>query len=143
MHLDYTSGFFTNKSLITTANVIIATTAIGTFSYLFTAPRINLRASFSTASTYVTTGVLGVATAYLGARILTHTVTTGKYPLLSVQVFTFQSPSTLIGAAAAILAFLSIAHHFFNAFITESKTEVRAYFAVATITFLALYSMLI
>ena len=143
MHLDYISGFFTDKSLITTANIIITVVAIGTFSYLFTASRINLRANFSTASTYVTTGVLGVATAYFGARILTHTVTTSPYPILSTQVLTLQRPATIIGVATAILAFLSIAHHFFNAFITESKTEVRAYFAIATISFLALYSMLV
>ena len=143
MHLNYENGFFTDKSLITAANIIISATAIITFGYVFSTSRINLRASFSTGSTYVTTGVLGVATAFLGVRILSYTVTTSRYPLLSVAVLTFKSPATLIGILAAILAFLSIAHHFLNAFIVESKTETRAYFAIATVMFLALYSMMI
>ena len=69
-YLDYESGFFTDKSLITAANVILTVTVIGMFSYLFTASRIQLVASFSSATTYVTTGVLGVATAFLGAKVI-------------------------------------------------------------------------
>ena len=143
MHLDYESGFFSNKTLIAIANVIVTITVIGMFSYLFIAPRIKLRASFATSSTYVPTGLLGVATAFLGARIISHVSVTGRYPVLSVEVLTLQSPATLIGIITAILAFISIAHHFFNAFITESKTEIRAYFAIATIAFLSLYAILI
>ena len=143
LNLDYASGFFTDKALINAANIIITVTAVGAFSYMFLASRINLRPSFSTSATYVPTGILGVATAFIGARVLSHTIMTCKYPILSVEVMTLKSPATVVGIIVAILAFLSIAHHFFNAFIVESKAEIRAYFAIATITFLAFYAILI
>jgi hypothetical protein len=143
LHLDYASGFFDDKTLISIANAIITFTVIGAFSYMFSAARIKLRASFATSATYVPTGVLGVATAFLGAKILSHVASTSRYPLLSAETFSLKTPATLVGILAGILAFLSIAHHFLNAFITEGKAEIRAYFASATVTFLALYSMLI
>ena len=140
--LDYSSGFFTNKSLITTANIIITVTVLGMFSYLFVAPRISLIANFSTPETYVTTGVLGVATAFLGARILSYVSIVSSYSQRSDNMLFRKNIMTLICAVCAILAFASILHHFFNAFITESKTEVRAYFALATILFLGIYAMI-
>ena len=142
MSLDYSSGFFTNKSLITTANIIITVTVLGMFSYLFVAPRISLIANFSTPETYVTTGVLGVATAFLGARILSYVSIVSSYSQRSDNMLFRKNIMTLICAVCAILAFASILHHFFNAFITESKTEVRAYFALATILFLGIYAMI-
>ena len=141
-NLDYSTGFFTNKSLITTADIIITVTVLGMFSYLFVAPRISLIANFSTPETYVTTGVLGVATAFLGARIFSYVSIVSSYSQRSDNMLFRKNIMTLICAACAILAFASILHHFFNAFITESKTEVRAYFALATILFLGIYAMI-
>ena len=142
MSLDYSSGFFTNKSLITTANIIITVTVLGMFSYLFVAPRISLIANFSTPETYVTTGVLGVATTFLGVRIFSYVSIVSSYSQRSDNMLFRKNIMTLICAVCAILAFASILHHFFNAFITESKTEVRAYFALATILFLGIYAMI-
>ena len=141
--LDYSSGFFTDGSIVTAADVIIALCALGMLSYVFAASRISLHASFSTGATYVPTGIVGVATAFLGIRAATYALTTSRYPFFSLETFTLKSPSTLLGMLVAILALLSIAHHFFNAFITESKTALRAYFTIATIAFLAFYSILI
>lgn len=143
LHLDYASGFFDDKTLITAANAIITLTVIGMFSYMFTAARIRMHPSFATSATYVPTGVLGVATAFLGAKTLSHVTSISRYPIFSAETFSLKEPATLLGIITAILAFLSIAHHFLNAFITEGKTEIRAYFASATVMFLALYSMLI
>ena len=143
MHMDYTAGFFSTKSLITAADIIIIITAAGMLSYPFVASRINLIASFSTSATYVTTGVLGVATAFLGARILSYTSIISSYLKSSQNVLPRTKALTLICAVCAIAAFASIAHHFFNAFITESKTEIRGYFSIATLVFLGLYAMMI
>ena len=142
INLDYNSGFFTNKSLITTADIIITVTVLGMFSYLFVAPRISLIANFSTPETYVTTGVLGVATAFLGARIFSYVSIVSSYSQRSDNMLFRKNIMTVICAVCALLAFASILHHFLNAFITESKTEVRAYFALATILFLGIYAMI-
>ena len=142
-HLDYRSGFFTDKSMIIAANIIMIVTAIGAFSYLFVAPRIKLIASFSTSATYVTTGVLGVATAFLGTKAISFATIASRYSAYSQKTQGRDSTLVILGIVCALLAFASIAHHFFNAFITESKAEIRAYFAIASIAFLALYAMLI
>lgn len=141
--LDYNSGFFSDKSLITVADIIISVTAVGMLSYLFAASRIKLHASFSTGATYIPTGVLGVASAFFGAKVLSYATSIDYYRIFPEEMSHLANAAKIIGVLTAVLAFLSIAHHFFNAFITESKAEVRAYFAIATITFLALYSMLI
>lgn len=153
MHLDYASGFFTEGSLISTANTITALTLFGMLSYLFTASRISLRASFSTGATYVPTGILGVASAFLGVKVFSYVLAINNYRLFNFRVSSvaeligeIMTPlgiSTLIGLLTAVLAFVSIAHHFFNAFVTESKDVTRAYFALASICFLAFYAILI
>lgn len=153
-YLDYASGFFTQKSSIVAANVIIMLTIVGMLSYLFTATRIHLRASFSTGATYVPTGILGVATAFLGYKTLSYVLALNNYRLFSFiredslrgvmfEIFTPVGISTIIGILTAILAFASLAHHFFNAFVTESKDVTRAYFALTTILFFAFYAILI
>ena len=143
IHLDYASGFFTDKSLLTVANVIITATVVGMFSYLFVAERINLLASFSTGATYVTTGVLGVATAFLGTSIISFVSIASRYSSRQDSIMSADKFLPIVGVICAVLAFASIAHHFFNAFITESRAEIRAYFALASISFLGLYAMLI
>ena len=143
IHLDFASGFFTDKSLITIADIIITVTVLGMFSYLFVAQRINLLASFSTGATYVTTGVLGVATAFLGTSVISFVSIAHRYSTRVDNIMSAEKYLPVIGIICAILAFLSIAHHFLNAFITEAKTELRAYFALASISFLGLYAMLI
>ena len=140
---DYSSGFFSDKTLITAANIIISVTVTGMFSYLFTASRIKLHASFSTGATYVPAGVLGAASAFFGVKVLSYAMNIEYYRIFPKEMVYLESVAKVIGILAAIFAFLSIAHHFFNAFITESKAEIRAYFAIASIMFLALYSMLI
>lgn len=138
--LNYASGLFRDRSLVRVSDAIIILVVLGMLSYVFAATRIKLRASFSTSATYVPTGILGVATAFLGVKLFSYALEVCNYRLFSKEVFALKAPSALVGMIAAILAFLSIAHHFFNAFTTESKDTTRAYFAVATIAFLAFYA---
>ena len=142
LHLEYKSGFFLNKSLVNVSDALIALTVVGMVSYLFVAERINLRSSFSSGATYVPTGVLGVATAFLGAGTIAYGRMLGNYDL-SANYFTKEGVLAIIAIITALFAFLSIAHHFLNAFITEGKSTLRAYFAAATVLFLACYAIII
>jgi hypothetical protein len=139
--LDYSSGLFTDRSLVTASNAIMLLLALGMLSYVVVASRVTLCASFSTGATYVPTGILGVATAFIGIKVFYHAMESCNYRFFSKEVFTFKSPATLVGVIVAVLALLSIAHHFFNAFTTDAKDTVRAYFATATIAFLAFYAI--
>lgn len=141
--LNFANGFFLDRSLVNVSDAIIALCAIGMMSYVLVASRISLRANFSTSSTYVPTGILAVATVFLGVKTVSHALTTSKYPLFSAETLTLKNPTVVLGVLIVILSVLSAAHLFFNAFITESKTTLRAYFAIATIALLAFYSMLI
>ena len=152
-YLDNASGLFSDKSLVTISNAIILTTILGMLSYLFVATRISLRPNFSTPATYVPTGVLGVATAFLGLKTIDYVLRINNYQLafikarslkeLILELTTVQNVISILGLLVGILAFISIAHHFLNAFITEGHSVMRAYFAIATITFIALYAIMI
>ena len=139
--LDYSSGLFTDRSLVTASNAIILLLIIGMLSYALVASRVSLRASFSTGATYVPTGILGAATAFIGIKVFYYAMESCNYRFFSKEVFTLKAPAALIGVMVTVLALLSIAHHFFNAFTTDAKDTVRAYFATATIAFLAFYAI--
>lgn len=139
--LDYSSGLFTDRSLVTASNAIMLLLVLGMLSYVVVASRVTLCASFSTGATYVPTGILGVATAFIGIKVFYHAMESCNYRFFSREVLTFKSPATLVGVIVSVLALLSIAHHFFNAFTTDAKDTVRAYFATATIAFLAFYAI--
>lgn len=132
-HLNYVSGFFESKPLITAADIIIWLTVLGMLSYPLTVPRIKLRADFTASATYAPTGMIAVATAFLGVSVFSY-ANAVENSLLLIKLIAFLT---------AVLAFLSIGHHFLSSFITASKTDLRAYFAIATAAFVALYSMLI
>ena len=140
VYMDYELGYFENKTLISIAEPIIWGTVIVMFTYLFAGSRVNLKASFSTSATYIPSGILGVATFYLGVRVLTYAMKLTRYPLLSKESLT--TPAVLIALLIAIASVVSVAHYFYTSFVTESKSNLRAYFSIGTIVFLALYSIL-
>ena len=152
-YLDNRTGLFSEGSLITASNAIILITIFGMISYLFVATRISLRPSFSTSATYVPTGVVGVATAFLGIKSIFYALQINDYRLYAfraeslreviVELLTLQNIITSCALLAGILAFVSLAHHFLNAFITDGHSVLRAYFATATICFLAFYAMIV
>ncbi len=151
--LDFASGFFNNKSLITVANALITLTVLGMFSYTVVAKKVTLRPSFSTGATYVPTGILGVALAFIGIKTFSYVLAINNYRLydfkasslreLIAELLTPIAISTTIGIIAGVLAFVSIAHHFFNAYLTEEQSVIRAYFAIASIAFVGFYAILV
>ena len=155
-YLNNATGFYSEKALVTVADVLIVLPVLGMLSYFFVASRISLRSSFSTSATYVPTGILGVATAFLGVRIFSYILTVSNYRPFSynpykaigvrgviTEIMSKQNIISAIGIVAGVFAFISIAHHFFNAYVTDSHSSVRAYFAMSGILFLALYAILV
>ena len=152
-YLDNSTGLFSDRSLVTISNTIVLLTIFGMLSYLFVAKHISLRPSFSTSATYVPTGVLGVATAFLGIKTISYALRISDYRLYAIranspreiirELLNVQNVITTFALLAAILSFVSIAHHFLNALVTESHSVLRGYFAIATICFLAFYAMIV
>ncbi len=150
-NFDYNDGYFTSKLFINAANIIAVGAVILMSTYLLTAAKVSLRPSFSTPATYVPTGLAGIATVFLGARALSFaasTVSNGFYKLnifesLKTPNGKISDPTAVIALALSVLAILSIVHYFFNVYLTSARTEIRSYFAISTIVFLATYSILI
>ena len=131
------TGYFAHNSLTGISNPIIFTVVIASFSYIFVASRTNLTPSFSTAATYVPTGILGVSTLFLGAR------TISKVGCLIPISPSSPNPANALIFVAFVLSLISIGYFFFNVYTTESRTEIRAAFAVGIIAFFAVYAMMI
>ena len=139
---DFESNFFNYGSLAVPADIIIVCTVLAMATYIFS-PKAELRANFSTGATYVPTGVLGVATAFLGVKIFSYIMALNNYKIPANEMLSGNGLQTIVGLLSGVLAFVSIAYHFFNAFVSESRSVIRSYFSITAIAFPALYSILI
>lgn len=140
-HLDYSTGYFKDKSLISVADIIIWVTVILMLTYPIITSKAHLHASFSTGATYIPSGALAVAVVFAGVQALSYAMSISRYPLLSLGVF--KTPSAVIGIAVFILSLATVAYLFFNTYLTRAKSDIRAYFAVCAIAFFAAYAILI
>ncbi len=124
----YEHGYFNSKVLITASAYTAFAGCILLFSYFFVAERMSPTTSFSSPRTYAPTGIVGVALLFISIRLFRIIGTAGT------------SVAKYITFATALFALVSIVHFFLNAFISESRTELRGYFSLATVMFLALYA---
>ena len=133
--LDFVFGYFDDKTLINIATTLLIAAIAVAFSFLFAGKKVMLRPSFSSPSTYVPTGIVGATLLFFSARTLADAKNAGDIGGKSIVIIT----ATLCG----LCALLSIVHFFLNAFLTEAKTELRAYFAIATVMAFSTYAALI
>lgn len=131
-------GYFDDKTLITVAGAIFWGGMVLYASFGAVGHKVNLRPSFSSPATYVPTGLTSVALVFFAIRMI------GEADIVrrSSAVTAGGSRTVLLVMAilCAVFALLSVAHFFLNAFLTEGKTELRSYFAVATVMTLACYA---
>lgn len=140
--LNFETGYFKDGALTVVSTPLIWGTVLFSLTYIFAASRISLRPSFSTAATYIPSGLVGVAGVFLGSKVLLYALKAfDKYPIISQE--TLGSPVFLFSVVAFALSIVSVGYHFFNTYNTESKLSIRALFAVSTIAFFAVYAMLI
>ncbi len=139
--LDYKTGLF-DSSINKAADIIMWITVILMLTYGFTATKISIKSSFSTPLTYVPSGMLGAAILFLGVKMLSYAINTGRYPLISAGMLK-NEPLRLFAVIIFILSLASVAHLFLNSFYAEQNTDLRAYCALGTVVFMALYAMAI
>ena len=131
MNLDFRYGYFDEKGLINTASIFLFFAMLMAFSFALTGKKISLRPSFSSPTTFVPTGIVGAALAFFALRLL------GQIPDIRTSGNTVLLITTLL---CGVCALLSIAHFFLNAFIADAKTELRSYFAIATVVAFSSYA---
>ena len=125
-------GYFDDTTFITVAAALIWGGAVISLSYGVVGLRISLRPSFSSPATFVPTGIVGAALFFFALRMLK---SARELYLTGGRVI-----ATVTAVLCAILALLSIVHFFLNSYLTESRAELRAYFATATVLVLASYA---
>lgn len=130
--LDPEVGYFSNKTIITVASIFLVSACVILFSYIFIGHKASLKASFSTPATYVPTGLVAAALIFLSGSLMRFA--------RSEFVSGNKGAAGTLAIVGAVLAIGSIVHFFLNTFLTERKNEMRGYFALATIIFLAVYS---
>lgn len=124
--LDFTSGYFDNKVIISIANGLVMAMALLSLTYFAVAKHGELVASFGGAVTYVPSGLVAVALIFISAELLsTNIIARG---------------GTVMGFFTALLALVSVAHFLYNALIVKKENSHRAWFSLATIIFLAAYA---
>ena len=143
--LDIEYGYFNEKAFINTAGILLFGAILVAFSFAVSGQKISLRPSFCSPATFVPTGIVGAALLFFAARLFKEVGVIFKQNNGFLNLRNMQGASSQIVLFATALicalgALLSILHFFLNAFITEAKTELRAYFAIATVITLSAYA---
>ncbi len=125
--------YFKNGSLMLASAIVCAVGAVLLFTYCFTSRHVALRASFSSATTYIPTGLVATALVVLCAGLISFINAASPLPFAQSLVH----PALMLAAVAALLTPFSAAHFFLTAFLTERHTTIRAAFSLATVLLLA------
>ncbi len=136
--LDILSGYFNDKSFINAATAVLVSGAVLLFTYAVTAPRgRKLRASFSTALTYVPAGIISAALVFFAANSFFEV----KLSALSISQIISSKNFTLLSAILlGIFALLACVYFVLNAMVTEHHSVARAGFGITAVIFFALYA---
>lgn len=124
----FESGYYNSKILISSSAYVALFGCILLLSYMFIAEKMSPEPSFSSPKTYAPTGTVAIGLLFIALRLFESRRAADNKISYYVTVLT------------AYLAILSIVHFFLNAFISDSKTELRGYFSLATVAFLAMYA---
>ena len=126
--LEYIYGYFGSHTVRIAGTTAFAVGCIVLLSYFLFSVKMSVKPSFTSPSTYMPTGIVATGLIFTSVALL-------------IKVGTPEAgQNTYLIIATAVLALLSVVHFFLNAFLTESSTELRAYFSLATVMFLALYA---
>ncbi len=144
-NLDLQYGYFNEKAFINTASILLFGAILVSFSFAAVGRNVALRPSFSSPSTFVPTGLVGASLVFFAIRLLGQVGDLRAEYKNSIAADAAQQGSSQVvlivtTLICGICALLSIAHFFLNAFITEPKTELRSYFAIATVIALSSYA---
>ena len=131
-------GYFDDWTLINIAGALFWGGVVLYATYGAVGHKVNLRPSFSSPATYVPTGLVSVALVFFAMRMISEASALRQAAEVAGGLSRTVTVTTAI--LCAIFALLSVVHFFLNAFLTESKTELRSYFAVATVMALASYA---
>ncbi len=130
-------GYYNDKLLISISGGILFGATLILLSFAFISQRINVRASFSGASTFIPSGIMAAALLFVAFEMI-NTVAKKPGELLSPQ--TFKDISNLLPLILSVLAIASVINFFTTVFYTKIENDKRALFGILTVLFLAFYT---
>ena len=125
--LEYTFGYFSSKTMEISALTAFVIGCIVLFSYAFFANNMAVKPSFSSPATYVPTGIAAIGLIFTSVSLLLKLDGATGYTYYLILL-------------TSVTALLAVVHFFLNAYLTDAKTELRAFFSLSTVVFLALYA---
>jgi hypothetical protein len=149
-HFDFTTGYFTEKLLISISNYTVAAAVLLFFTYIFTARRdISLIADFTSPATYIPTGIVGSALIFMTFHLFRYA---GELLEYIEYLRDYNTPSSLsaipshrllliIIVATMIFSILSCIHFVLTALVESHSNTKRAGFGICTVIFLCLYAI--
>lgn len=137
---DGASGYFNSSAFITPANISIILASLFLLSYLFKKNKeVKFIPNFTSISTYIPTGLIGVAEVFMAVYFLP----LAKESYLYIDAYGRYSKrtATIIYLLVGVFAILSVVHFVMTALIEKHSSTRRALFGLCTVIFLALYSV--
>lgn len=132
LHHNPTTGYFSEKVVITVANWTVAAAAIFSASYVFTSGRSKKYvATYRDATTYIPSALVAVALAFMSIDLIVELLEPMSGSTVAITA------TNLIAIALAILAAVSFAA---SCLITQRRNVTRAAFQICAILFFAVYA---
>ena len=128
--------YFSDGTLIGISYAVAAVGCVAMFTALFVLERVSLRASFSSPSLILPTGLVGTALIVFAAGQVLFVASYSPEPFFK----SLDTPVTILAFVSALLAPLAVIHFFLSFFLTERHKALRAYFSIALILLLATYA---
>ena len=135
LQFNFSTGYYTEKTLINISDYLTAAAVIFFLSYIFTAKRdIKLIPDFSSPATYIPTGIVSAATVFLTIELFKRAKV--LYALLNSRTQILLLAVILL---TAVLSVLSIAHFVLTSVIESHTSTKRATYGLCTVLFLSMY----
>ena len=138
IHLDPSSGYFGDGSLLFAAGLTALVAALFALSFGFAGNKVALSPSFSSPATFVPTGGCAAALIFFSIGLLRKLATMADG--LGSYTEVLRTPVGITTLLSAVFACLSVIHFYLNAHLVESYATPRAIASLATILFLSFYT---
>lgn len=133
MHFNSADGYFTKKGVITAASVVLIVAIAFIISYLvFGNAREKLITDFHTPTTYVPAGLAALSFVFLARELIAGIADSSADAAPARRT---------IAIIAAIAAIVSVVYFFLNEYLGSRYSEKRAFFGLAPVIFLVLYTL--
>lgn len=134
-HLEDNLIYFAKNPLLPTANILVIAAAALALVIALGMNKEPLRANFSSALTFVPSGLAAIAVLIFGlAMLATYTVTVSPIPDQRVDV------AAALALVCALLTPFSAVHFFLTVFLADRHAKLRGFFALATVLIGAAYA---